>query len=54
MKSLNRNNALYKRYLEKLNTQEDQLEALLSRREDLDEVLRQRTAAFEAFLAGLE
>ena len=54
MKSLNRNNALYKRYLEKLNTQEDQLEALLGRREDLDEVLRQRTAAFEAFLAGLE
>jgi len=53
MKPLDRNNALYQRYLEKLNTQEDELEALLSRREDLTEALREREAAFEQFIASL-
>ena len=54
MGSLDRNNALYKRYLEKLNTQEDQLEALLIRREDLDAALQGHQAAFHAFVAGLD
>ena len=54
MKPLDKQNALYKRYLEKLNTQEDELEALLIRRDDLDGVLQERQAAFEAFVAGLK
>ena len=53
MKPLDKQNALYKRYLEKLNTQEDELEALLLRRDDLDTALRERQAAFETFIGGL-
>jgi len=54
MNRLDRNNALYKRYLEKLNAQEDRLEALVDQREALNDAVRERTAAFEAFLAGLK
>jgi len=53
MRPLDRNNALYKRYLTKLNTQEDQLEVLLSQRDDLSRAVQQRREAFEAFVAGL-
>lgn len=53
MKSLDRNNALYKRYLAKLNTQEDQLDALQVRRADVDDAVKQHRDAFEVFVAGL-
>ncbi len=53
MKALDRNNALYKRYLAKLNTQEDQLEALRTRRTELNNAVKQQRDAFETFIAGL-
>ena len=53
MKPLGRDSALYKRYVEKLNTQEDALEKGVMDRETLGQKLQAAREAFEAFVANL-